>query len=114
MKLIIIQNKNNEFYDYKLLNNQSIIIKNCSNVHFTFDKINKIIIINSHNIYVNIDKIMTSIEVNNSHNIFIKGAINCKIPSIELYKSTLYLIGNNKTYKDILIFSEVSNFSLLF
>jgi hypothetical protein len=107
MKLIIIKNKYNEENEYNLELDQSLLIKNCTNSKFIItNKINKIIILNSDNIYIKINRIITSIEITQSNNILINGN---NVPCIELYKSTVYLLGNIYQYKNILIISELSN-----
>ena len=108
MKLYILDNKNNDLFDYssKLSQYESILIKNCNNLKLSINVITKITIINSYNIYIHVNKIITSIEVTNSDYNFINGD---SIPCIEMYKSTLYLLGDIIKYKDCVIISELSN-----
>ena len=113
MKIIIVKNINNDKKKYKLTAEQTLLIKNSNNSHIILNTlINKIIIENCTNLYIDFDelKIMNNIEINNCNNIFINiTKKNIIIPSIELYKTTLYLIGDINIYKNILILSELSN-----
>jgi hypothetical protein len=113
MKIIIVKNINNDKKKYKLTAEQTLLIKNSNNSHIILNTlINKIIIENTTNLYIDFDelKIMNNIEINNCNNIFINiTKKNIIIPSIELYKTTLYLIGDINIYKNILILSELSN-----
>ena len=113
MKIILIKNINNDKQKYKLTAEQTLLIKNSNNSHIILNTlINKIIIENCTNLYIDFDelKIMNNIEINNCNNIFINiTKKNIIIPSIELYKTTLYLIGDINIYKNILILSELSN-----
>jgi hypothetical protein len=113
MKIIIVKNINNDKKKYKLNPEQTLLIKNSNNSHIILNTlINKIIIENCTNLYIDFDelKIMNNIEINNCNNIFINiTKKNIIIPSIELYKTTLYLIGDINIYKNILILSELSN-----
>jgi len=113
MKIIIVKNINNDKKKYKLTAEQTLVIKDSHYSHIVLDTIiNKIIIENCTNLYIEFInlKIINNLEINCCNNIFInitKGTII--IPSIELYKSTLYLIGDITLYKDIIILSELSN-----
>lgn len=113
MKIIIVKNINNDKKKYKLTANQTLLIKDSNYSHLILNAvINKIIIENCTSLYIDFDnlKIMNNIEINNCNNIFINiTKKNIIIPSIELYKTTLYLIGNIQIYKDILVLSELSN-----
>jgi len=113
MKIIIVKNINKDKKKYKLTAEQTLLIKNSNNSHIILNTlINKIIIENCTNLYIDFDelKIMNNIEINNCNNIFINiTKKNIIIPSIELYKTTLYLIGDINIYKNILILSELSN-----
>ena len=113
MKIILVKNINNDKKKYKLTAEQTLLIKNSNNSHIILNTlINKIIIENCTNLYIDFDelKIMNNIEINNCNNIFINiTKKNIIIPSIELYKTTLYLIGDINIYKNILILSELSN-----
>lgn len=113
MKIIIVKNINNDKKKYKLTADQTLIIKESHNSHIILNTtINKIIIENCNNLYIEFDnlKIINNIEINNCNNIFINiTKKNIIIPSIELYKTTLYLIGDITIYKNILILSELSN-----
>jgi hypothetical protein len=118
MKILIVKNINNDKKKYRLTANQTLLIKDSNYSHLILNAvINKIIIENCTNLYIDFDnlKIMNNIEINNCDNIFINiTKKNIIIPSIELYKTTLYLIGDIKIYKNILILSELSNLYNIF
>jgi len=113
MKILIVKNINNDMKKYKLTADQTMMIKNSHNSHLILNTIiNKIIIENCTNLYIDFDelKIINNIEINNCNNIFINiTKENISIPSIELYKSRLYLIGNIYIYRNILVLSELSD-----
>ena len=85
----------------------NLIIKNTSNNN----KINKIIIEKCNNITINFQNslsLVNGIEINKSNKIIIISEKSTSIPLIELFKSTLYIIGSIDSYKDIKINSELS------
>lgn len=111
--LIFIENIHNEDLDFynTLSTNNTVIIKNCTNLTITIGtKINKIIINKSKLIKIDMNTTISSIEINKSNKIFIK--ISKFVPCIELYKSSIYLLGNN--YNDTILLSEYSNVSMLY
>ena len=117
MKIIIVKNINNDKKKYKMTSDNTLLIKNSHHSHIILDTIvNKIIIENCTNLYIDFDnlKIINNIEINSSDNIFINIKESGCVPSIELYKSTLYLIGNIILYSDIMILSELSNLYNIF
>jgi len=117
MKIIIVKNINNDKKKYKLMANNTLMIKNSHNSHIVLDTIvNKIIIEKCTNLYIDFDnlKIINNIEINSSENIFINIINPGCVPSIELFKSTVYLIGNIMIYSDIMILSELSNLYNIF
>ena len=116
MKLFVIKNVNCYHNTFNLDINNICNIKNSLNSNIIFNnKFNKLIIEKCNSLYIELPQIITSIEINNSNNIFIKLNNNNKnmIPCIELYKSTLYIIGNIDLYNDTLIISESSNLNHL-
>jgi hypothetical protein len=110
MKVIFIKNVNNEEINCNLELHDALHIKDTNNSYlFLHNKFNKLVIDKSNEIYIEIDKIITSIEINNCNNVFIKANFNVPfVPCIELFKSSLYLVGDIELYKPILIVAENS------
>jgi hypothetical protein len=112
MKIIFIKNVNNEEIDCNLEPHDALHIKDTNNSYlFLHNKFNKLVIDKSNEIYIEIDKIITSVEINNCNNIFIKAKDSGVpfVPCIELFKSSLYLVGDIELYKPILIVAESSS-----
>ncbi len=111
--LIKIVNCKNKVYDFQnnLESNHTVLIKNCANINiFVNSKINKIIVINSKFINLNLFQLVSGIEVDKS--IVLVNPIdnnNYLIPIIELFKSTLYLVGNINKYLNLLVLNEFSD-----
>ena len=111
--LIKIVNCKNKVYDFQnnLESNHTVLIKNCTNINiFVNSKINKIIVINSKFINLNVFQLVSGIEVDKS--IVLVNPIddnNYLIPIIELFKSTLYLVGNINKYLNFLVLNEFSD-----
>jgi hypothetical protein len=113
---IIIKNSNNDTYDFdNMLSIQnSLYIKNSSNLIIIINnKINKIIVEKSNSIYLIVSKLITGVEINNSNNIIleIKQPNTYQdpiIPSIELDKSKLILLGSIDKYLSTLVNSYKS------
>jgi|LauGreDrversion4_2_1035121.scaffolds.fasta_scaffold20019_2 hypothetical protein len=111
--LIKIVNCKNKVYDFQnnLESNHTVLIKNCTNINiFVNSKINKIIVINSKFINLNVFQLVSGIEVDKS--IVLVNPIddnNYLIPIIELFKSTLYLVGNINKYLNLLVLNEFSD-----
>jgi hypothetical protein len=101
----------NNIYDFEnnLNCSNTLIIKNCLNINiFISSKINKIIVENSTFVNLNIFQVISGIEINNSK-VIINPMENYMIPIIELFKSSIYLVGDISMYLDLLILSELSN-----
>jgi hypothetical protein len=118
INLIQLKNINNQTFDFeKLSSNNSLLIKNCCNIKINIiNKINKIIIENSNQILLTIQKLVVGLDISKSKYILLNldsfvGSIDNQslIPSIDLFKSDLYLIGVKEKYKDIKISCQFSN-----
>jgi len=116
--LIQIKNLNNETFNFEnLSSNNSLVIKNCFNIKVNIiNKINKITIENSCQILLTIQKLVIGLDISKSKYVLLNldsfvGLINNQslIPSIDLFKSDLYLIGIKDKYKDIKISCQLSN-----
>jgi len=116
--LIQIKNLNNETFNFEnLSSNNSLLIKNCFNIKVNIiNKINKITIENSCQILLTIQKLVIGLDISKSKYVLLNldsfvGLINNQslIPSIDLFKSDLYLIGIKDKYKDIKISCQLSN-----
>ena len=111
INLIKIVNCKNNIYDFEnnLNCSHTLVIKNCSNINiFIRTKINKIIVENSTFVNLNIFQVISGIEINNSK-VIINPMENYTIPIIEIFKSSIYLVGDINRYLDLLILSEYSN-----
>ncbi len=111
IKLIRIVNCKNTVYNFsnELNTTNTIIIKNCSNINiFVNSKINKIIVENSHFVNLNICQLISGIEITKSK-VIINPSDNYLIPIIELFKSSLYLVGDINDYRDQIVFGECSD-----
>ncbi len=109
--LIKIVNCKNKVYDFQnnLESNHTLLIKNCSNINiFANSKINKIIVINSKFINLNVFQLVSGIEIDKS-TVLVSPTDNYSIPIIELFKSTLYLVGNINKYLNLLVLNEFSD-----
>lgn len=109
--LIKIVNCKNNDYDFsnKLSSAHTLLIKNCTNINIlVHSKINKIIIVNSKFINLNIFQLVSGIEIDKS-TVLINPEHDFAIPIVELFKSSLYLIGNINIYLDLLILNEYSD-----
>ena len=109
--LLTIININNELFDFDtfLSNKHTLFIKNCSNIKiFIKSKINKIIIINSNKIFLAIDSLICGIEISKTNNLIIYNNNN-QIPTIELFRSNVYLYGSLENYKNTHLISEYSD-----
>jgi hypothetical protein len=118
INLIQLKNINNETLNFeKLTSNNSLLIKNCFNIKINIiNKINKITIENSNQILINLQRLISGIDISKSKYILLNldsfiGSVDNQslIPSIELFKSDLYLVGIKEKYKDIKIFHQLSN-----
>lgn len=111
INIIEITGIKNETLNFEniLIKSISIIIKNCYNVKIIIkSKINKIIIEKSNRVLVNIYKLINGFEISKSDYILIT-TNNKDIPLIDIFKSSVYLIGNIKLYSDIKIICSMSN-----
>lgn len=109
--LIKIVNCKNNVYDFSnnLKSSHTLFIKNCSNINiFVHSKINKIIVENSKFINLNIFQLVCGIEIAKSI-VFINPVDDFFIPIIEIFKSSLYLIGNINLYLNLLVLNEYSD-----
>ena len=107
--LIPISNINNRLYDfdYMLDMTKSLFIKKCNDLTIIINnKINKIIIEKSYNISLIINKLVTGLEVDNSNNIII--SMTDMIPSINIFKSRVFLNGPIENYGNVLVTSDKS------
>jgi hypothetical protein len=112
VNLIEIVNLKNENFNFSnILNvNNSLMIKNCSDVKINVtNKINKITIENCHKVHICISKLISGFEISKSSYILISCDNDNRIPSIELYKATVYLVGDINNYKDVMIRCESSD-----
>jgi len=116
--LIQIKNINNETFNFEnLSSNNSLLIKNCFNIKVNIiNKINKITIENSCQILITLQKLVVGFDISKSKYVLLNldsfvGLIDNQslIPSIDLFKSDLYLIGIKDKYKDIKISCQLSN-----
>jgi len=116
--LIQIKNLNNETFNFEnLSSNNSLLIKNCFNIKVNIiNKINKITIENSCQILITLQKLVVGFDISKSKYVLLNldsfvGLIDNQslIPSIDLFKSDLYLIGIKDKYKDIKISCQLSN-----
>lgn len=101
-------------FDNLLLQTNSLIIKNCSNIKIILkSKINKITVEKSNKLLIKVYKLISGIEVSHSKFILISSDIdtyfNNSIPLIEMFKSTIYLVGNIKLYSNIKIICDKSD-----
>jgi len=99
-------------FDNVLNSNNSLFIKNCSNLNIgVSNKINKIIIENSNKILIIPYQLICGIEISKSDHILINNnQTNSNIiPHISLYKSNLFLIGDSNKYLNIMIESDNSS-----
>lgn len=101
-------------FDNLLSQTNSLIIKNCSNIKIIIkSKINKITVEKSNKLLINMYKLISGIEVSHSKFILISSDIdtyfNNSIPLIEMFKSTIYLVGNIKLYSNIKIICDKSD-----
>jgi hypothetical protein len=111
IKLIKLINCKNNVYDFKenLDCTHTLLIKNCTNINiFVNSKINKIIVDNSTYVNLNITQLISGIEINKSICI-INPTDGYSIPIIELFKSTIYLVGELDKFHDLLIINEFSD-----
>jgi hypothetical protein len=111
INIIEITGVKNETLNFEniLIKSISIIIKNCYNVKIIIkSKINKIIIEKSNRVLVNIYKLINGFDISKSDYILIT-TNNKDIPLIDIFKSSVYLIGNIKLYSDIKIICSMSN-----
>ena len=109
--LIKIVNCKNNVYDFSdnLESSHTLLIKNCSNINiFVHSKINKIIVENSKFINLNVFQLVSGIEITKS-TVLINPHNNFFIPIVELFKSTLYLVGNINQYLNLLVLNEFSD-----
>ena len=110
MIIFIIKNIINEKKEYNVQIDTTCYIKNSNKSCIVFNnKFNKLIIENSNDIYIEIYKIITSIEINNCNNVFIKINDIIGLPCIEIYKTSIYLIGDIEIYKSTLVISDLSD-----
>jgi len=118
---IIIKNSNNNIYNFEntLSIQNSLYIKNSSNLIIIItNKINKIIVEKSNTIYLLVSNLIIGLEITNSNNIILQvnqtssnqGVI---IPSIDLDKSTLILLGSIDKYLSTLVNSYKSEICLI-
>jgi hypothetical protein len=105
--------KTNKVYNLDLSTNNSILIKNSSNLIININnKINKITVENSHRIFINITSLIIGFEISKSKYIIISNnnkLTDINIPMINIYKSYIYLLGCIDNYRNTLIMNEFSN-----
>jgi hypothetical protein len=88
-----------------LESSKAILVKKCNNICINVtNKINKIIIDKSNNVTINVNKLISGIEITCSNNVIINGSI----PSIESYKSSVFLYGPIDIYRDVVVSSDKS------
>ncbi len=107
--LIPINNMNDRLlnFDCSLDTNKSLLIKKCNGLTIIINsKINKITIEKSYRISLVINKLVAGLEIDNSNNIVI--SILDSIPSIDMFKSRVFLNGPINQYGDTLITSDKS------
>jgi ethanolamine utilization microcompartment shell protein EutS len=114
IQIIGFENETLNFGNF-LSKNNSIIIKNCYNVKIIIQsKINKITIEKSNKLLINVHKLITGIEIAHSKSILISSDIDdesstcSKIPFMDMFKSTIYLVGSIKLYSNIKVISDQS------
>jgi hypothetical protein len=111
IEIIGLKNETLNFEAMLSLNN-SLIIKNCHNIKIIIkSKINKITVEKSNNILVNVYKLISGLEIANSNTILISSEQNEStdyIPVIDIYKSSIYLVGSINLYSNIKIISSQS------
>ncbi len=117
--LIEIRGLKNETLNFGdiLSKNNSLILKKCSNVKIIIkSKINKITVEKSNGILISVCKLITGIEVAYSNCILISSSNDDdittsydSIPFIDIFKSTIYLVGSIKLYSNIKIISDQSD-----
>lgn len=113
IKIIGLQNETINFGNL-LANNNSLYFKNCFNIKIiTNSKINKITIEKSSNIFISLNKLINGIEVAYSNMIFVSSENSDdpkdSIPSLDIYKTTFYLIGSIDYYTGIKVISSKSD-----
>jgi hypothetical protein len=94
--------------------NNSIIIKNCSNLKIIIgSKINIVLIEKSTNIHIFVYKLINGMEITSCQSIkispvYLSNSIDYDfIPSINMHKSIVYLIGNINQFANVkLIYSQ--------
>jgi len=109
--LINITNCKNKDFDFssQLDLKKTIIIKNCLNLSISVkSKINKIIVENSQFIKLNICGLISGLEITKSK-IILDPFNNFSISIIELYKSSLFLLGDLNLFLNLLIKNEQSD-----
>ena len=107
--LIPINNMNNRLlnFDCTLDTNNSLYVKNCNGLTIIINnKINKITIEKSKSISLVINKLVAGLEITHSNNIII--SMLDMIPSIDLFKSRVFLDGSIEMYGDVYITSDKS------
>jgi len=109
IEIIGVKNETINFGDL-LSKNNSLIIKNCFNVKIIIQsKINKITIEKSNKIYFNVYKLklINGIEISNSKFILLSTENSedqsKSIPFLDIYKSSVYLIGSIHFFSSIKI-----------
>lgn len=114
IKIIGLKNETLNF-GCLLSKTNSLIIKNCSNIKIILEsKINKINVEKSYGIIIYVYKLISGIEVTHSKSILISSNINeeltscSSIPFIDMFKSSIYLVGSIKLYSNIKIISDHS------
>jgi hypothetical protein len=107
--LIPINNMNNRLinFDCMLDTNNSLYVKNCNGLTIIINnKINKITIEKSNYISIVINKLVAGLEITHSNNIIISATDT--IPSIDLFKSRVFLDGPIELYGEVHITSDKS------
>lgn len=108
IELVGIKNQTINF-DNVLQKNQSLYLKKCVNVIIIINsKINKITIDKSSSITINISELIGGFEISYSNDIIISSYNNDSIPSIDIYKSKIYLIGKLSIYVNCNIIASLS------
>jgi hypothetical protein len=96
-----------------LSKNNSLIIKNCFDVKIILkSKINKITIEKSNKIYLCVHKLINGVELSNSKFILLSSENSedptKTIPFLDIYKSSVYLVGSLDFYSSIKINCSLS------
>ena len=104
---IILENKNNEYFNLLLDCNKTLIIENCENITITIPKIIQIFIINCKNITINYNKPIIGFFISNSKIIKLNELVSNNTDiTFEFYNSYNINVKNENNDIFIIIFCD--------